>query len=360
LRADQIRAEFYLRGVFRRVWQVDNVELQRLQITLGGAPSKEHAASAPAPKTSRWLPNKLDLRKIVIHQTNLDWGEAGKAAGSLQKVRVSIVPEAGAWILNGVGGKLRQTGWPDLLVDRLKLRYQRPQLFVNDAELKLDETGMVNVSGELNFNAPSRLDLLIQYKDVSVTPLLPEDWRARLHGNLLGTAKVTGQLGDPASLKVTGSLRLASGRLEALPVLERIALFTRMEQFRQFVLQSASAEFSWQDGKLNVTQLLLESERLIRIEGSFSVERRFLDGQFQMGVTPASLRWLPGSQSRVFTTEREGYLWAPMRVTGPVDQLKEDLSPRLAAAAGTEVLEGIKGTVEQGAKDLLDLLMPPK
>ena len=83
-----------------------------------------------------------------------------------------------------------------------------------------------------------------------------------------------------------------------------------------------------------------------------------LEGLFQVGVTPTSLRWLPGSQARVFTVERDGYVWTSVRVTGLLDDLKEDLSQRLIAAAGTELYEGIKGTVEKGARDLLDLVKP--
>jgi len=54
----------------------------------------------------------------------------------------------------------------------------------------------------------------------------------------------------------------------------------------------------------------------------------------------------------------DGYVWTPVHVSGPVDDLKEDLSQRLIAAAGAEVYEGIKGTVEKGAQTLFDLLKP--
>ncbi len=267
-------------------------------------------------------------------------------------------PEGGGWVFHGSGGALRQAGCPDLSVDRLQFRYQHPQLFIQEAMLRPDETGLFDVSGEIDCESPSRLDLLVKCSDVSITPWLPEDWRARLHGKLVGSAKVRAGLRDPGSMKADGSLSLVSSRLEALPILDRIALFTHTDQFRQFPLQTASADFSWERSKLVVTRLALESEGLIRIEGGFSVKERNLDGQFQVGVTASSLRWLPGSQSKVFTVERGGYLWAPMRVTGPVDRLQEDLSPRLAAAAETEVIEGAKTTIEQGAKGVLDLLSP--
>jgi hypothetical protein len=90
-----------------------------------------------------------------------------------------------------------------------------------------------------------------------------------------------------------------------------------------------------------------------------------IDGTFQVGVTPASLQWLPGSQERVFTQQRGGYVWTPMRVTGPARKPQEDLSPRLIAAAQRAVIEGVESTVrdtiksgKDAAKGALDLLMP--
>jgi hypothetical protein len=86
---------------------------------------------------------------------------------------------------------------------------------------------------------------------------------------------------------------------------------------------------------------------LIRVEGGFVIENLMIDGTFQVGVTPASLQWLPGSQSKVFTVSRDGYLWTTMRLTGPLDNPKEDLSQRLIAAAGGAVIDTIQSTIQQ-------------
>ena len=90
-----------------------------------------------------------------------------------------------------------------------------------------------------------------------------------------------------------------------------------------------------------------------------------IDGAFQVGVTPGSLQWLPGAQAKVFTESRGGYLWAPMRLTGPVNKPNEDLTPRLAAAAQGAVIEGVQNaageaikTGKDAAKSVLDLLLP--
>src|SRR5689334_23899359 len=63
--------------------------------------------------------------------------------------------------------------------------------------------------------------------------------------------------------------------------------------------------------------------------GAFTVETGLIDGAFQVGVTPGSLQWLPGAQAKVFTESRGGYVWAPMRLTGPVNKPQDDLTGRL-------------------------------
>ena len=83
-------------------------------------------------------------------------------------------------------------------------------------------------------------------------------------------------------------------------MLDQIATFTATQQFRRLVLKRAEGDFQ-QDGKrLQVSKFVLESEGLIRVEGAFTVENSMIDGAFQVGVTPASLQWMPGSRRESF------------------------------------------------------------
>jgi len=100
-----------------------------------------------------------------------------------------------------------------------------------------------------------------------------------------------------------------------------------------------------------------EASGLLRVEGAFTVGKGEIVGDFKVGVTPSSLQWLPGSRARVFTESRDGYAWAPMRLTGPIDHPSEDLSPRLATAAAGEVIQGVESTVRETTKGVLEWLL---
>ena len=364
LRADQIRADFASPPVTQGAWQVSSLQIQRLKIDLGEgshpvaeSDAAESGKAAPSLGGSSWVPDRFELKHARIEETNLEWSPLGRA-GNLRQMRVMLEPDGRDLVASGYGGQLRQAGWPAIQVDHVKLRCRYPDLFITDSLMKIGESDAISVSGQAGMDQGRTLDLLVKFNGVSISPHLPEDWRAGLKGVASGEAHVTGQLENAESLQATGSISLTGGQLEALPILNQIAAFTSTQQFRQFALQKAEARFIWTNSLLSVSSLVAQSDGLIRLEGGFTFEKGILQGVFQLGVTPTSLRWLPGSRTRVFTQEREGYAWTTLQVSGPLEHLNEDLSARLAAAAGQEIIQTGQGALENGAKQLLELLKP--
>ncbi len=335
------------------------IDLDGSRVTLPEKPSP--AADAPVRGTGfgfakNWLPNRVELGSATVAETHLRWRD-----GALAGMRLEIVPQDGGWNLAGSGGTVRHAAWPELELATLKLRYREPSLFVQSVELRQSTGGSLAVSGEVR--PQEMLDLSAKGSGISVTPLLPPDWRVRLHGDLSGDVRVQTPLPARGAPLLSGAIALHGGQLEALPVLEQIALFTRTAQFRKLALSRASGDFRHDGTTLSVTNFAAESEGLIRMEGAFTVVRQQIDGTFQVGVTPASLQWLPGSQERVFTAARGGYLWTPLRLTGPLSKPQEDLTPRLTAAAKGAVFERAEGMardavqgVREAAKGVLDSL----
>ena len=352
---EQMRAEISLRRFFDKVWQIEQVEVQRLTLDLDGPRAKlpEDAPAAPTgtpPPSGGWLPNRVEIASAVVRDANLTW-----AGGGLRHGVISATPEGNAWKIAGQGGKVQHAGLPELDVQALALRYRAPSLFINSAEFRQGGIGTVKATGEINF--AERLDLQVAIKDVNLTPFLAEDWRVRLKGQLSGDLAIRSLLPLPAGgPEITGALSLARGELTALPVLDKIAVFTRYEQFRKFNLSRCSGDFRQAGKKLRVTKFLAESEGLIRIEGEFTIENSQIDGTFQVGVTPNSLALIPGSQEKVFLEARGGYVWTSLRLTGPVNRPNEDLTARLATALGETVIEKVTDAVKDPVKKLPDLI----
>src|SRR5262249_52918556 len=150
-------------GILHRAWQINNLTLQRVQVSLskqssgGASVSLANAGAAgttasgtPAPPKqngSSWAPDRLELRRVEVEGANLSW----LSDGNLRQMRVIAEPEGEAWLIQGYGGVLRQAGWPTSSVDHVRLRWRKPELFVNEAVLKLGESEVLDVTGQVAF-----------------------------------------------------------------------------------------------------------------------------------------------------------------------------------------------------------------
>ena len=384
LRADQLRAQINLGGLWRHAWQIDEITIQRLQVVaghggMGGSQTSTTdttlpdedvvtANSSPSP-WAQWLPNRVDLRKVIIHDTDLKWGENTPGAGGINNAEFIVTPDDDAWVIRCDSGTLSQQGQPNLAISQADLRYQHSILYITNADLRYNADSSIDLSGQIDFGK----DFNVQAKlnSVPVTPLLRPNWQAKLKGDLSGTVKVSATLPIPAgsSPYAEGNLSLAHGEIEALPVLDEIATFTRTERFRRFSLSRVTANFTRSDSRLKVTNFIAESDGLIRVDGSFEIVNGQIDGTFQVGVTPSSLEWLPAAmQNQVFTASHDGYVWTTMHLTGPTDHPSEDLSSRLIAATPGAIIETAKGVIDNvpGAstvtgegKKILDTVLSP-
>jgi hypothetical protein len=166
--------------------------------------------------------------------------------------------------------------------------------------------------------------------------------------------------------KVTGTFHMEDGLLQNLRVLDQIATFTGAPQFKRMPLQKVSGNYRWAKGALDLTNLVIESKGLMRIEGTCALAADgTLAGVMRVGVTPQTLQWLPGSRERVFTLAGNGYLWTDVHVGGTLTRPKEDLSSRLAAAmkdeviaTGEKALDVLPAPAKKGAREVLDILKP--
>lgn len=355
LKADQIRADFNWRGLLKRKWQIDEIAVEKLEVDLGGErpPRITSEPSAPslssAPEGPKW---KFDLRKASVRDSRWRWGGANLPAGEVAQASLNVTPSDDAWLIAVAGGKLRQTGWPEIGVDSAHLRYRDSVLYLTESRLR-QGSGLATVTGEIDLK--KRLDLQANVESLDVTPLLSSDWRARLTGKLHGEATVRAGLGEnKGPVSINGSARLTGGQLTALPVLDQIATFTQTQRFRTIALSTATLDFAQEGDRFTARKVVAETEGLIRVEGNFTIAASQIDGAFDVGVTAASLHWLPGAQARVFTTARNGYYWAPMRLTGPVDHPTEDLTPRLIQAAGGQIIDTATDVLKDTTKGVRD------
>ena len=218
----------------------------------------------------------------------------------------------------------------------VRARYHDGSFYVTDAEFGIYENGRLRLVGEGDFRK-REYSFEGEMRRVYCEEMVPEDWKKRLLGTLESDFTVQGAGKNPAL--TSGSLVLRDGVLTALPVLDRLAAYTDTSRFRRLTLDTAELDYRQHGKRLELTNIVLASEGLTRLEGRLEIVGGRLDGWFQFGIAPGLLAHIPGAETEVFLPGKEGLLWTPLRVTGTLGDPEEDLSKRMIAAAGARMFE---------------------
>jgi hypothetical protein len=269
----------------------------------------------------------------------------------------------GGWKLEGEGGELRvPISIPpfQLTTARAVYKEQQKMLIIQEAKARIGG-GDVKATGD--FDPKTMADLQFEVSDVDAAQILPPDWRARLHGRIEGEArlKLPSGPGGGDRLVLTGKVALKQGVLEALPVLHKIAEYTKTDGIRHLSLDRLTGDFEYDRGTrtLKVTNMVLDNQ-FLRVKGRFTVIDDQLEGILALGLSSGvmqAVNWIPGAQGvqeKVFTEQREGFSWAPVHVTGTTSAPREDLSSRLVMAAGEAVVESAQDAAQEAAGTVLE------
>ena len=375
--ADQVRAGFDLGALWHRVWRIDTLDAERIDADFGANPTQKSAPLQPRPDQvappgaesgfpASLLPNRIDIGEMHVADFSARWlDERSKPMGQLADTRLTARMLGGnvrTWEVQGRGGTLTQGDLPAVDLEDFALKSTDEAVFITRSSGRPASGGNLELSGKQSLAGSRDLDLTLNFDAVPIEPLLPPDWRGRLHGKVKGNARVTGLPGDAKSWQAAGHFDLHEGRLEALPVLDELAVFASTARYRQTVVQKGSADFTWTPSSLSVRNLVLEADGLLRVEGGFAVRDQQIDGTFHVGVAISSVRWLNQISAAVFDLpQHDGYVWTTMHLNGPVNNPHEDLTGRLAASAENAVIQKAKqgtDTVLDTASGLLDLLKP--
>ena len=345
----QVRTELNWRAAFEGVWRIEDLAITQLDVGLitpeetAGDTSK----SVPSPTgLAAFLPRRFELAQAKIGAANISFGLV-RASG----MRLIVAPNAAGWMINGTGGTLTSPFLPKLGITSFRARLQGREIFLTESALKLGPSGKITATGE----SGSGQFIRALWDDVDSKDILDANAQRYLEGKLSGTAEFR----PPGAVR--GKVQLHDGRVENVPMLAKVADFTGNPSFRRMPLQEMSTDFTNENGLLRLSNFVAESKGLLRIEGAGQRDANgHIEGRFQIGVTPQTLQWLPGSRERVFTVTRNGYLWTDLKLGGTLESPTEDLSSRLAAAMGAAIIEQgvnlITNPVKavEGAKGLLN------
>lgn len=356
LKADGLHTEVGLGGLKRGVWEIRDSSVRRLEISVDATKGgDEKLLSSPdgfsrgKPKGSSWLPPEAEVEEIDLRSVSakviLDQGLA-TANGLI--VHAEQAGTKGAYRGDVEGGVVSLPFGivPEVRLDRVQLRYQDGRVFLTKATFEAWKDAHVDATGEWEMKS-GHYSLEGKAAGIQCGDLLSADWSKRLTGDVSSDFSFGNSGGTPTA---SGELTLKNGELTALPMLDALAAYADTRRFRVLTLNEAKTGWQWKEGELTLSNLVLSSEGLVRLEGNIIIRGQEMDGVFRLGLAPGTLAAIPGAETDVFLPGERGLLWAPVRITGSLDDPKEDLTERLIAAAGQRMFDQIPDTGEKVIK----------
>jgi hypothetical protein len=353
VKLDGLHTEVGLGGLRRGVWEIQSSRVQRVEVQMDGRAgdgkpmiSSERPPKPSSPAQKPWLPTEVEVQGAEIGElvvlANLDHGPV-----RVDGMRLKMEPGGAknAYRIEAADGRIQPPPGlvPELRLERAKMRYQDGQVFLNSASASAWQNGRLETSGEWD-SASGRYSFQGDVSGVKCEDLLDESWAKRFTGDVKSDFSAENLSGE---LVARGRLTILNGTLTALPVLDALAAYADTRRFRVLTLSEAHSDWRWKNGELFLSNLVLGSEGLVRLEGSLYLRGETLDGSFRLGLAPGTLASIPGAETDVFVAGERGLMWATLRISGTLADPKEDLTDRLVAAAGLRMFDVIPETGEK-------------
>src|SRR6266511_3488190 len=283
LDAHGLSARFNPWGMFVRQWRFSDVHVRSGDVEIQIYEHKPEPVSS-----NRWfaifLPNRVVLKRIESDAANVTWRFRGEQAGFFG-TRLLITPHGPDFEYAATGGRLKMALFPDLDLRRAHLLITKTLLTIYDIDLTSDSRSgeSIQVQANAGIGNDKSVDLRANFNQVPIRSWLPAEWKEHLAGSAFGDLHWAGNDPKLESSSGKGSLDIANGRIDDLPVLEKLAELAQKKSFEHLELNECSFSFEWKYPQIDIENIAIEERGKFRIEGEMSIEQRRLRGTIKIG-----------------------------------------------------------------------------
>ena len=329
---------------------LDSIKIQVGPITEFKNETVETVAVKPFP-LAKWMHTQFVVRRIRSGSADVLIEQPGGGSFDILGTSLESVPEGNEIRFEAHGGRLESGHFPDLKIgiDTIRCRLSTRGLDLTGAGLSFFGGGALRLEGNFPSDG-SEACLKGHWEQVNLASLMP-----MLQGHVLGVLEGRGEAawGRDGLHALSGNVSAHDVTLSEIPGLEKLALFTGIDQFRHLPVQEAQATFSGDAEKTVWHDIVIESKGLLKLSGDAEVGKTgSLRGSFQVGINRGIVAIIPFAREALGLNERDGFIWMPMKVEGTLSHPKEDLTPRLAMVIAARA----EGLVKEGIQEGLNLL----
>ena len=309
LRVNGIRANINLGAIKNKTWEVSSVDINQLNFLVDESENKfpnlyKNNVNGFNQNESNWLkklffPDKLIVKSFRVNNINFDFNNyplniLGRGI-SLNAKESSV---SNSYKIEAFNGGIWINDFPKLLLKEGHFRNVGNKIIMDSFDFNLFDESKARIFGEVIASKPPFLDVECKLSDLPADMILPEDWIKKLKGLINIDININGSIDDPA---IQGSAQLIDGRLEALPILNRIDEFLGTSKFRKLALNEFNINYSvGKSNSVNIDQLYSLTRGTVCLTGILSYkDKKIHSGKYMIGITPDTLKWLTLSKKEI-------------------------------------------------------------
>lgn len=329
----------------------EQAEVQFLPVKV--TQSKPVAPLAPKPRLQFRF--HFSVQKIMVHHASLAYESRHGTKGSLNNVGILAVktgPKAWEFTING--GMIHSDRFPAAQLLKAQAGLSSRHLQIQDLELASPGGGTATIQGEIQLNRELSAELHAKLAGISVTGL-PLNNKEKLDGVVTADLTFQGALNHFERGTIQGDFQANQVHYDFSHYLSGLRYLAGSGSLGSANFDSVAGHVLYSNHNFLLTNLNAAYRDTIKVLGTVEVKGDQLQGVLQVGLKPDLLDWVPGSLEAVFTEQRNGLSWTVVRLSGTVQEPKEDLSKRILTAVEDRLGRDLKNRLKDTAKSLRDL-----
>lgn len=310
VKANGIRADINLGAIKNKTWEVSSVNLNQLNFLSDQSKKKddkhlnEDDSSMHKNEKVSWFremffPDKLFIKLFNIGNINFDLNHSAiNVLGRGLSLSAEQLHPNDPYNVRLFNGSIWLEDYPKLDLINGNIRVLGERTIIDSVNFNVFDSSNVRIFGEIDSSKKIPANIECKISEMPTNKVLPEDWVKKLKGQMNVDISLVGGL---SYSEIEGRAELIDGRIEALPILDRIDSFLGTSKFRSLALNELKIDFVIDNSDtIDIKQFYSLTTGTICVTGSLKFNnRKISSGSYMVGITPETLKWLSLSKRKV-------------------------------------------------------------
>jgi hypothetical protein len=296
LNAEGITGTFNPDAIFRRVWEVERIEIRRGTFTLRMPDDalKRPPAKGPKPWYAVFMPTRFFCPMIVCPDADVVFPFGGKE-GKLTHLNLKANMIGRDFEYHADAGRFQFPMLPEMEVKGLNIFITREMVDIRFARLEgLDgDPARMSVQGRMGMRDDKSIKARVEMTRMPFAQVMPEDWKGRLEGRI--TAKAAWETDASGTRSQSDGLAtLNNVRISNWDWLDHLARMQKNPDLSVLEIPDAACVYTLDGTRFTAEKIRLDVKNKMRLSGSASYDWKSKESAADLVIDDIPLAsWLP-------------------------------------------------------------------